>query len=177
MRNRLYIVLLVLTVLFSGCRPKGILHSRELRAVLVDLHKTDAMLQVAGLQYGHEEARQIYYAQVLEKHGITQAQFDSTLVWYTAHPQLFDKIYPKVLADLEAEETQFIAQHESALHLTPTLKPTELSLTASRQAAFSRAQLDSTLWTAQHGYSHSWHERPLVQDSINQFFPQIGVLR
>ena len=64
---------------------------------MVDLHKTDAILQLNGMAYGHEEEKAIYYSIVLSKHGITQAQFDSSLVWYTAHPQLFDKIYPRVL--------------------------------------------------------------------------------
>ena len=66
--------LLTIVLCLSGCRPKGILHSGEMRRVLADLHKTDALVQSLGLQYGHDEALNIYYAQVLEKHGITQAQ-------------------------------------------------------------------------------------------------------
>ena len=66
---------------------------------MIDLHKTDALLQVCGMQYGHDEEEDMYYAAILAKHSITQAQFDSSLVWYTKHPQLFDKIYPKVLKE------------------------------------------------------------------------------
>ena len=68
------------------------MHSGKMRDVLVDLHKTDALLQMAGQQNIPIEEKNLYYAQVLKKHGITQAQFDSSIVWYTAHPQLFDKI-------------------------------------------------------------------------------------
>ena len=63
-----------------------------MRSVLVDLHTTDALLQMSGKQFLAAEEKSLYYAQVLETHGITQAQFDSSIVWYTAHPQLFDKI-------------------------------------------------------------------------------------
>ncbi len=80
-----------------------------MRVVLVDLHKTEAMLQVAGLGIKDQDIKSIYYAQVLERHGVTQAEFDSSLVWYTAHPQLFDKIYPKVMADLKKEEEKYVA--------------------------------------------------------------------
>ena len=80
-----------------------------MRSLLVDLHKTDGMLQVNGWQISNDEVRDIYYAQVLEKHGTTQAQFDSSLVWYTAHPQFFNKIYPKVLKELEAEFTKAVS--------------------------------------------------------------------
>ena len=100
--NIFVLCLLSLLLCLTGCRPKGILHSWEMRRVLVDLHKTDALLQVTGKMQSPTEVKSIYYAQVLDKHGITQAQFDSSLVWYTAHPQIFDKIYPKVLNDLKA---------------------------------------------------------------------------
>ena len=39
---------LVIAVLFVGCRPKGILSSGEMRAVLTDLHKTDGLIQMYG---------------------------------------------------------------------------------------------------------------------------------
>ena len=101
-RNK-YIILLLGLVLLIGCRPKGIISSREMRDILIDLHKTDGLLQVCGYQHGYDETRNIYYAMVLEKHGITQAQFDSSLVWYTNNPQIFNKIYPKVMERLEAD--------------------------------------------------------------------------
>lgn len=87
----------------AGCRPKGVLSSREMRDVLYDLHRTDGAIQVAGYNYSHDEELAAYYKSVLDKHGITQAQFDSSLVWYTDNPQRFNKIYPKVVARLEAD--------------------------------------------------------------------------
>ena len=171
-----YIVVLILYSLlltFPGCRPKGILHSWEMRRVLVDLHKTDAMMRFANIAQDNNEPRTIYYAQVLEKHGITQAEFDSSLVWYTAHPQLFDKIYPRVLKDLKAQQEAFLALHEVELNLVPE------DITVSDEglgvSEFTRSDLDSVLWVTQHGYPHSWN--PLVHDLVDQLFPQIGVLR
>ena len=41
------VLLSAIAVFFTGCRPRGILHSWEMREVLVDMHKTDAMLQLA----------------------------------------------------------------------------------------------------------------------------------
>ena len=164
--------LLSLLLCLTGCRPKGILHSWEMRKVLVDLHKTDALLQINGLYNASTEDKAIYYAQVLEKHGITQAEFDSSLVWYTAHPQLFDKIYPKVLAELKEEEDAFVALHAEALHLTP-----EPANEMPEQIEFTQADLDSALWVMQHGYPSSWRPLPLMHDLEDQLFPQIGVLR
>ena len=128
-----------------------------MREVMVDLHKTDALLQVSGLQHGHNEAEDIYYALVLERHGITQAQFDSSLVWYTAHPQLFDKIYPRVLNDLKAEEDQFIAMHEAELNALPA--PIEETVPELQTPTFTPAQMDSVLWVIRNGYPSSWNIR------------------
>lgn len=171
MRRHLYIVLLVLTaVILCGCRPKGILRSSQMREVLVDLHKTDALLQMTDKNYVPQEEKAAYYAQVLEKHGITQAQFDSSLVWYTAHPQLFDKIYPKVLAELKDEETRFL--EENGLTLAASEEPISAP---SAMPVFDRSDLDSVLWVTRNGMPTYWH--PLVHDLEDQLFPQIGVLR
>lgn len=153
-RTLIFCTLSLATLYFASCRPRGILHSWEMREVLVDLHKTDAVIQMNGLQHGHDEARSAYYAQTLAKHGITQAQFDSSLVWYTAHPQLFDKIYPKVLADLKAEEEAFLAAHEEELKAGPRISKNTPEETEER--AFSRTDLDSILWVTAHSYCTDW---------------------
>lgn len=121
--------------------------------MLVDLHKTDALLQIHGYKTGNEEAKRIYYAQVLERHGITQAEFDSSLVWYTAHPKLFDKIYPKVLAQLDAEEAEFMALYGDQLEF-------ETTPAKHKKKKFTRSQLDSMLWVGTNGYPSSWQPLP-----------------
>lgn len=86
-----------------GCRPRGVLSNREMRAVLYDIHRADGAIQVAGYNYGHNQELSAYYQSVLDKHGITQAQFDSSLVWFTDNPQIFNKIYPNVIERLQAD--------------------------------------------------------------------------
>ena len=100
----LCITLLVLGCLLLGsCRPRGILSSREMEDILVDLHIGDGIMYVAGYDISSSDTEQRIFAVLLEKRGVTQAQFDSSLVWYTNHPQRFDKIYPRVCARLTAE--------------------------------------------------------------------------
>ena len=164
------VILAVLAVSFVSCRPKGILSSRKMKDVMIDLHKMDGMIEAAHMEYGYDEAKALYYAQVLEKHGITQAQFDSSIVWYTAHPQLFDKIYPRVMAELKDEETRFLEENGLAFADTDELVSDTIAL-----PAFRKADLDSVLWVTRHGLPTSW--QPLVHDLEDEFFPQVGVLR
>ena len=100
--RRLFIILCVLLAIV-GCRPRGVLSNREMRDVLYDLHRVDGAIQVAGYNYSHDQEVAGYYKNVLDKHGITQAEFDSSLVWFTDNPQIFNKIYPKVIARLESD--------------------------------------------------------------------------
>lgn len=72
-------------------------------SILCDLHKTDGIVFVMGCNYNRDEDLRLYYAATLEKHGVTQAQFDSSLVWYTDNPKRFNKIYPVVVSRLQAE--------------------------------------------------------------------------
>jgi hypothetical protein len=151
-----------------------------MREILIDLHKTDAILQVTGRTHTATEIKTIYYAQVLEKQGITQAQFDSSLVWYTAHPQLFDKIYPKVMADLKEEEEKFVALHEDELNLQPG--GISKIVTQDTKRTITKEKMDSVLWIMRNGYPTLW--KPLlcdtislsVHDSVNQLFPKVCIL-
>ena len=76
--------------------------------VLYDLHRADGILQTSGIYYRQDGELNSYYLSVMEKNGITQAQFDSSLVWYTDNPQIFNKIYPRVISRLEKERQELI---------------------------------------------------------------------
>ena len=86
-----------------ACRPRDVLSNSKMRDVLYDLHRMDGAIQTAGYNYGHNQELAAYYQSVLDKHGITQAEFDSSLVWFTDNPQIFNKIYPRVVERLQAD--------------------------------------------------------------------------
>jgi len=114
MRNKV-LILLTGCIILMGCRPRGVLSSRQMEDILVDLHTAEGMIQQAGYIYGHEEEERAYYLHILHQHHTTQSQFDSSLVWYTDNPTIFDKIYPKVLERLEAQQAAYQAKMEQSL--------------------------------------------------------------
>lgn len=107
-KRNLYILLLPL-LLFS-CRPHGVLSSQKMEDVLVALHLTDGVVQSKDFYYGHDAELVRMYQATLDELHVTQQQFDSSLVWYTDHPQIFNKVYPKVVARLEQEMEAYRAQ-------------------------------------------------------------------
>ncbi len=96
-------ILLLLLVMGIGCRPKGILSSSQMEDALVMLHRTEGVIHAMDYNYGHDPEVVRIYSAALEQMGLTQAQVDSSLIWYTDHPQIFNKIYPRVTKRLEAE--------------------------------------------------------------------------
>jgi len=97
-----FIVLAAFTLILSACdrRPGGVLNQTEMTNVLTEMHKTDASMNERGLAINHYSDKAPYYKYIFKKYGITQAEFDSSLVWYSKNPRLFSNIYDKVLVNL-----------------------------------------------------------------------------
>ena len=149
--KKLFIILCVLLAVL-GCRPRGVLSNSEMRDVLYDLHRADGVIQVLGYNYSHEQEVAGYYKNVLDKHGITQEQFDSSLVWYTDNPQIFNKIYPKVLERLEADFEREKQLREANRDRLAKNKLNQLDLDVAQK------QIREKLDLYQKGYENPWKE-------------------
>jgi len=93
---------IVILLIFSACdgRPKGVLNKSEMTDILVEMHILDGALDAKGLLFSQNGEKDKYYTALLEKYEITQADFDSSVVWYTKYPKKYTKIYEDVFAQL-----------------------------------------------------------------------------
>lgn len=84
----------VCLLLLLSCKPgvpSGILSESKMEAVLYDYHLAQGAAENAeGDMYSN---RYLYIQSVFQKHGITEADFDSSMVWYSSHPELLYKMY------------------------------------------------------------------------------------
>mgnify|MGYP000155135445 CR=1 FL=1 len=69
--------------------------------VLYDYHIAKAMGE--EVPYNESYKRVLYIESVFKKYGITQADFDSSMVWFARNPEVLTKIYEKVNVRLKAE--------------------------------------------------------------------------
>jgi len=105
MKNRFRIagVLLILCVAASCSRvPKHILSEKKFRSVLYDMLIAEAIVETQNISYRTNEERQGVYDAVFAKHQISQAEYDSTLIWYGKNMDLYMAIYKLVLKDVNA---------------------------------------------------------------------------
>ena len=109
---------------FTGCkpkRPKGILSETKMEKVMVDYHLAQGMAESAD-DKDIEAARYKYIQAVFRKHHITEAEFDSSLVYYFENSEKFLEIYKNVSLKVQAQAEKYgvdaRATHNQYSHLT-----------------------------------------------------------
>lgn len=99
---RYFLLAICFLATFYSCsnRPDNVLSRNEMTDFLVEIHKLDGALNAKGLGSYDNRQNVYYYNALLKKHGISKAQFDSSLVWYTKNPKKFERIYVDVVEQL-----------------------------------------------------------------------------
>lgn len=90
-----------------SCKPKvpsRYIQPDDMEDLLHDLHIAQAMANEAAHKEGDLGYQQnLYFAAVLEKHGVTKADFDSSLTYYYVRADRFNDIYKHVVERLSDE--------------------------------------------------------------------------
>ena len=82
--------------------PRQYIQPDDMEDILVDYHMARAMAQQLNIPPSERDYNQSLYVQaVLRNHGVTQAEFDSSLVYYYTRADRFDDIYERVARRLE----------------------------------------------------------------------------
>ncbi len=102
MRKLLWLILFIQVVVI-GCdkRPDMILSEREMTALLVDIHRSEAYLTAGSAIFLSDSAKKVLRQSILKKHGVTQAEFDSSLNWYGRNIDEYVKLYANVEKQLD----------------------------------------------------------------------------
>ncbi|MDR0233069.1 MAG: DUF4296 domain-containing protein [Dysgonamonadaceae bacterium] len=81
LKQRIFISTLLFVLLLSACGKK-VLSEKKMEDVLFDIHLAEATISDNYRDFRNDEKKQELYAGIFKKHGITQEQFDTSLVWY-----------------------------------------------------------------------------------------------
>ncbi|MBQ8463765.1 MAG: DUF4296 domain-containing protein [Prevotella sp.] len=99
------IVGLLLVLVLVSCQPgtpSQYIQPDDMEDILVDYHLARAMSdQEMNQNGGGNYVCGLYLESVLRKHGVTQAEFDSSLIYYYTRADRFDDIYKRVAERLE----------------------------------------------------------------------------
>ena len=96
---------LVFMCLLTGCKPQipsQYLEPDEMEAILYDFH---VMTSMTSVHYDKKTDynKHLYMTEILEKHQVSQAVFDSSLVYYCTHAELLKSVYQNLSTRLEEQ--------------------------------------------------------------------------
>lgn len=87
------LLLAAMATAVAACKPtvpKEYIQPDDMEEILYDFYVSKAMAS-RGDNYGYD--RTLYYTATLKKHGVGEAEYDSSLVYYYTHADQFAKIY------------------------------------------------------------------------------------
>jgi len=100
------LLVLILVMLLPACKKqesisgKAFVEREVMVDVLVDIHLADGVTNDRKFNRKYDVDSIDLLTPILEKHHITREMFDTTLVVYSQHPELFDQLYSDVLIKL-----------------------------------------------------------------------------
>lgn len=108
MKLKTYSLLLVTALLtaLASCtssRPSYVLSSGEMEDLLYDIHKAHYLQETMGKDRYEGDMQYALMLSVLKKHDVTQAEWDSSMVYYTRNADEMKEIYSELMDRLEYE--------------------------------------------------------------------------
>lgn len=99
------------SLLLAACgdRPDDALSESETVSLIADLQLADAYVRQEGVHYGSDEWRCRMSDSIMARHGVTKAQFDTTLAYYGRNFDLYYKLMEKVESRLHDREKKYLA--------------------------------------------------------------------
>ena len=121
---RLFIVSAIGALLLAACKPtvpRKYIQPDDMEDILVDFHLAQGIAQQQEGSYEDAQYyKELYFNAVLQKHGITRAEFDSSLVYYYVRADRFQKIYKRV-ADRLSDQALALGTSQSEVDRYATL--------------------------------------------------------
>lgn len=101
-----YLCLLIIATMVLSCqnRPSEVLSRKKMESLMYDMYIAEAIIDNNYQEYAQPEKKEALIAQVLKKHKIDAARWDSSLTWYSDNINQYLQINDSVKARLQRNE-------------------------------------------------------------------------
>ena len=107
MRVVLLHISLLLTIVMAlvSCdrTPRGVMSVNEMADLIADLQLADAYIDNHISEFDSDSSKLVIKQSVFKKHGITQQDYDSSLVWYAHNMEDYIKAHDKAIGKLKEQ--------------------------------------------------------------------------
>ena len=107
LKRKRYRALSLLCALCVSCSvelPSYVISEGKMERILYDYHLAQGMAEAQGGDI--EQKRYLYVQKVFEKYHITEAQFDTSMIWYSGHASHLTEMYRRIDARLDRESRE-----------------------------------------------------------------------
>lgn len=110
MLSRLYrcglFFLFAVGIIACTTRPSGVMSQKKMAKVQEDMQIAEALINNNSNDYMDSTQRKALFLGVFKKYKITEAEYDSSLVWYGANVDVYAKVLERVSNDLKKKIDQ-----------------------------------------------------------------------
>jgi hypothetical protein len=121
MSSRLLLTILPVLLLLPACSrtPSRIIPEGKMEYLLADIHLAEAIMDNNYNAFSDSAGQAQLFQSIFEKHKVTKARFDTSLVWYASHLEIYMEIYRKTssrlaaMSDTLANRIRFLHEQEA----------------------------------------------------------------
>lgn len=90
-------------ILLSSCShtPKGIIPEKKMRDVLIDMEMAEIIINENPDVYMSLDKKKALFRSVFEKHHLTEAEYDSSLMWYGRNIDIYMQVYDRAIEEVD----------------------------------------------------------------------------
>lgn len=112
--TKYYLIIIIFAAsTLVGCKhkskaiPSGIINEETMANLMVDVNLAEAIIRVKQPGFPQDSSYiRAYYDAIFKKYKITKEQFNSSLKYYTKHPDRFGEIYDEALNKLSRMQSE-----------------------------------------------------------------------
>lgn len=107
-RRLRFCAIAMLLLCLASCNgiPSYVVGPKKMSEVLADMHTAEAVIDMRHNQYPNDSTKLALKQSVFEANGITQRDFDTSLVWYAHHMDKYIDLYQRTIEILEKRSAQ-----------------------------------------------------------------------
>lgn len=109
----LLVIAFLLMVAGFSCKEKGfakpeqLISEKDMVNILYDVHLAKAMSEKYSLSDGdYKYTEDEYYQAVLNKYSLQESVLEQSIIYYTARPKVYEKIYQRVIEKISFQDEE-----------------------------------------------------------------------
>jgi hypothetical protein len=164
-KKHMTLLLSALAIISCNRVPDNIIQPDEMAELMADIHTAESVVEMNYSTYPNDSAREELKRAILEKHGITQADLDTSFMWYGAHLDKYMNIYDDVVEILQRrlDKNQALEAAQASLSVSGDsvdvwAQPRRYIYTDRLASRYMTFKLDAdTNWVS--GDSYTWRAK------------------